>query len=485
MKKIKIILLLTSILFSEFIYAQQTKSFQWIGGPTYILQLGSFKILTDPMLCPKSDTAFVIKKHPSTGAINAFVKRLTESAVFDTTNVDVLLISHLHADHFDKEAKEILNKDLTTVVPTANKETLLKWGFHNTTGLKWNDTITFKKDFETLKIIAVKALHAHDEHLNTELGRVNGYIIEYNDGKNTFRIYWTGDTVWFDEIEDYKKFGKINLLIPNMGAVGADGNIGRRGLDATECMKIILCLNPTLIIPVHHSTFSHYVEPISVLQKLLEKTKYKSLLKVIKENSTIKIGNEMTNIYPNTSNISQQYFTNTYDPKNSSLIKLNPHSSFTTEREKQSEIYLIEGSITIDSETYESGTYISTGKVKELLTNTNVAKFFFYQEPIEKTSEEITLKPTQQVWGESGVSGMKSAKLRSSGHSLILVSWEPGTEVSFHIHPHGEEVFVLKGELFDRQTSLKSQEWVRMLPNTGHSPNTKERTLILLRNGHL
>ena len=60
MKKIKIILLLTSILFSEFISAQQTKSFQWIGGPTYILQLGSFKILTDPMLCPKSDTAFVI-----------------------------------------------------------------------------------------------------------------------------------------------------------------------------------------------------------------------------------------------------------------------------------------------------------------------------------------------------------------------------------------------------------------------------------------
>lgn len=485
MKKIKIILLFTGILFSVYASAQQTKSFQWIGGPTYILQLGSFKILTDPMLCPKSDTAFVIKKHPTTGAINTFVKRLTEPAVFDTTNVDVLLISHLHADHFDKEAKEILNKNLTTVVPPANKETVFKWGFYNTIGLKWNDTITFKKDFETLKIIAVKALHAHDEHLNTELGHVNGYIIEYDDGKNIYRIYWTGDTVWFDKIKDYKKFGKINLLIPNMGAVGADGNIGRRGLDAKDCKKIIQCLNPTSIIPVHHSTFSHYVEPISVLQKLLEKTKYKSQLKVIKENSTIKIGNEMTNIYPNTSNITQQYFTNTYDPKNSSLIKLNPHSSFTTEREKQSDIYLIEGSITIDGETYESGTYISTGKVKELLTNTNAAKFFFYQEPIEKTSEEITLKPTQQVWGEGGVSGMKTAQLRSFGHSLILVSWETGTAVPFHIHLNGEEIFVLRGELFDRETSIKSDEWVRMLPNTGHSPNTKERTLILLRNGHL
>jgi len=289
MKKTKIILLLTSILFSELVSAQQTKSFQWIGGPTYVLQLGSFKILTDPMLCPKSDTAFVIKKHPTTGIINAFVKRLVEPALLEASNIDVLLISHLHADHFDKEAKEILNKNLTTVVPTENKETILNWGFYSTEGLKWNDTITFKKDFETIKIIAVKALHAKDEHLNTELGHVNGYIIEYNDGKNIFRIYWTGDTVWFDEIKDYTKFGKINLLIPNMGAVGADGNIGRRGLDATECMKIIQCLNPTLIIPVHHSTFSHYVEPISVLKELSSKTKYKTRVKIIKEITIINL----------------------------------------------------------------------------------------------------------------------------------------------------------------------------------------------------
>lgn len=261
MKKAKIILFLTGILLSESGSAQQTKTLEWIGGPTYVLQLGGFKILTDPMLCPKSDTAFIIKKHPTTGVINAYVKRFTEPAMFDTSNIDILLISHLHADHFDKEAKNILNKNLTTVAPTTNEETLVKWGFYNTTSLKWNDTITSRKGFETIKITAVKALHAKDEHLNSELGHVNGYIIEYSEGKNTFRIYWTGDTVWFDEIKDYKKFGKIDLLITNMGAVGADGNIGRRGLDATECMKIIEYLNPVLVVPVHHSTFSHYVEP--------------------------------------------------------------------------------------------------------------------------------------------------------------------------------------------------------------------------------
>lgn len=289
MKKTKIIVLCGGILLSGSVPAQQTKSFQWIGGPTYVLQLGSFKILTDPMLCAKSDSAFVIKKDPATGATNAFVKRFSEPAALDTSDIDILLISHLHADHFDKEAKETLNKKLTTVVPAANKETILSWGFRNAKDLKWDDTITFKKDFETIRIIAVKALHARDEHLNAELGHVNGYVIEYNDGKKIFRIYWTGDTVWFDEIKDYKKFGSIDLLIPNMGAVGAGGNIGRRGLNAAECIKIAQCLRPALIIPVHHSTFSHYAEPISVLQESAAKTKYKARLKITRENSIINL----------------------------------------------------------------------------------------------------------------------------------------------------------------------------------------------------
>jgi N-acyl-phosphatidylethanolamine-hydrolysing phospholipase D len=286
MKNIKITVLF--ILFSKFAFTQQTKSFQWIGGPTYVLQLGNFKILTDPMLCAKSDTAFVIKKHPTTGALNAYIARFAEPGKLDTNNIDLLLISHLHADHFDNEAKNILNKNLKTIVPANNKETILNWGFYNVTGLRWRDTLTFKKSNETLTIISVRALHAGDESLNAALGEVNGYIIAFNDGKKTFRIYWTGDTVWFDEIRTYNKYGSIDLFIPNVGAVGADGNIGRRGLNAKETIKIIKELKPKRTIPVHHSTFSHYVEPVQVLKDLAGKEKLNKRINVLKENATIR-----------------------------------------------------------------------------------------------------------------------------------------------------------------------------------------------------
>lgn len=250
--------------------AQSAKTFQWIGGPTYVLQLGSFRILADPMLAPQGDAAFMLKKDPMTGALNAPVKRFVPPASFDTAGIDLLMISHLHADHMDQQARDLLQKDLKVIVPPSNTALIKSWGFNNATGLEWSHDLTFRKGEEELHIITVRAMHAA-EPLNKELGEVNGYIIEYKKGNEMYRIYWTGDTVWFDEIVQYKQYGRIDLLLPHLGAVGAGSALGRRGLNAEETVRIINTLHPALTIPVHHTTFSHYREPISVLQQQAEK----------------------------------------------------------------------------------------------------------------------------------------------------------------------------------------------------------------------
>jgi N-acyl-phosphatidylethanolamine-hydrolysing phospholipase D len=289
MKTIKITLLTVLTVFTQLAIAQKTKSFQWIGGPTYVLHLGGFKILTDPMFSPKSDTAFIIAKHPTTGELNARIQRYIAPAKFDTSNIDLLLISHPHADHFDNEAKKSLSKQLFVIAPGVNKEVIKSWGFTRITGLNWGDSSVMVKGDESLRIIAVEAMHAKDEPLKSQLGKGNGYIIEYSKGASIYRIYWTGDTVWFDEIQENIKYGQINLLIPDMGSVGSDGKIGRRGLNSQDCLKIVKALNPDRITPVHHTTFSMYVEPISVLQQTLDSTQYKGRLSIIKTGATIKL----------------------------------------------------------------------------------------------------------------------------------------------------------------------------------------------------
>ena len=283
MRKAHYTLLLALLLTVHAAFSQAHKSLQWIGGPTFVLQLGSFKILTDPMLGPVTDTAFVIKRHPSTGQHNAPIKRLIPPAQFDTSRIDILLISHLHADHFDAAAKSFLQKQLPVIAPASNRNMLIQWGFHNTRGLPWADTILLAKGAETLRIIAIKARHAADEPLNLELGEVNGYVLEYQSGRTSYRIYWSGDTVWFDDLQSLPHYGRIDLFIPNMGAVGADGHIGRRGLNTPEALRIVRLIQPSRIIPVHHTTFTHYVEPVSILYNALHQTPFKKRIVKVKE----------------------------------------------------------------------------------------------------------------------------------------------------------------------------------------------------------
>lgn len=217
------------------------------------------------------------------------IKRLIALADFDKSNIDLLLISHPHADHVDKEAREQLSKELYVIAPEINREQIIGWGFTNFKGLNWADSTIMHKADESLTIIAVEAHHAATDPLKAQLGKGNGYIIEYKKGKHVYRIYWTGDTVWFDAISNNKKYGEIDLLVPDMGAVGSDGKIGRRGLNADDCLHIANVLNPKEIIPVHHSTFSMYVEPISVLKTTMDTTSFNNKLRILETGETIKL----------------------------------------------------------------------------------------------------------------------------------------------------------------------------------------------------
>jgi hypothetical protein len=47
----------------------------WVGGPTARIELGSFRLLTDPMLS-QGPAAFIMNGHPSTGEDNVPIARL-------------------------------------------------------------------------------------------------------------------------------------------------------------------------------------------------------------------------------------------------------------------------------------------------------------------------------------------------------------------------------------------------------------------------
>jgi hypothetical protein len=83
----------------------------WVGGPTTRIELGSFRILTDPTL-GEGPEAFVMRRHPTTGELNVPIARLAPLPDVRLDDLDMVIASHLHADHFDTAAVERLDGSL-------------------------------------------------------------------------------------------------------------------------------------------------------------------------------------------------------------------------------------------------------------------------------------------------------------------------------------------------------------------------------------
>jgi len=253
----------------------------WIGGATVRIEMGSFRILTDPMFC-EGPEAFIMNGHPSTGADNVPIARLTPLPAVELDDLNLVMVSHLHSDHFDACAVERLSKDLELVAAPPNVERLRGWGFGRVEALDWGAERTWHLNGETLRVRAVPAHHAHEEAVDHELGMVNGYLIEHVASGE--RIYWTGDTVWFDAMTQLvAEMPTVDLLMPHLGGVGQGGPWGTISLDAVEGIRVVNVVRPGAVIPIHHTTFSHYVEPVSVFVDRLRASEFTGDLVVLAE----------------------------------------------------------------------------------------------------------------------------------------------------------------------------------------------------------
>ena len=257
---------------------------QWVGGPTTRIEIGSFRILTDPMF-GEGPEAFVMRRHPSTGELGVPIARLAPLPSVALDDLDMVIASHLHADHFDPVAVERLDNGVQLVAPTTNVKQLQEWGFDRVCGMQWQQERTWEKDGERLRVLALPAHHAHDDKSNHELGVVNGYLVEHHAPGSVFRIYWTGDTVWFDALTPTAEaLPPINLLLPHLGGVGKDGGPwGMISLDAIEGTLVAELVDPDTIIPIHHSTFDFYVEPIDEFVRQLAASTYTGRLIAMRE----------------------------------------------------------------------------------------------------------------------------------------------------------------------------------------------------------
>jgi anti-sigma factor ChrR (cupin superfamily) len=100
-------------------------------------------------------------------------------------------------------------------------------------------------------------------------------------------------------------------------------------------------------------------------------------------------------------------------------------------------------------------------------------------------SKRIVIDTNQMQWLDSPSSGVKRIPLEreeaESGRTTSLVEYKAGASFTKHIHPLGEEIFVLKGVFSDEFGDYGPGTYMRNPPGSSHAPFSKEGCLIFVK----
>lgn len=236
---------------------QSQLAIRWIGGPTLHLQFGPISIVTDPVL---GDSFRMID--PNTGEQNAEHLRLGAKPEPAEQDAPLVLLSHDHPDHFDDAAFALYHESARFLVPSSQETSLRTRGISQVDPLAWNQKRDIVKDGFRVSITALPAQHSARSELNAVLGEVNAYWLEFHTEDYRRSLFWTGDSFFVPGLSVWPD--RPDVFVPHLGAVGAGGPFGAVSMNGQEALEFSRLVGPKAVLPIHHSTFSLYREPISV-----------------------------------------------------------------------------------------------------------------------------------------------------------------------------------------------------------------------------
>ncbi len=219
----------------------------FINHATVLIQVDGINILTDPIWSERaSPVSWAGPKRVRKAGLS--LKKLPQ--------IDVVLISHDHYDHLDKNTLKALKKRFHPwfLVGCGNETLLNQLGIQRVKPLAWWQGVTYKKH----KITFVPAQHFSGrglfDHMTTLWG---GFVIQTSAGP----IYFAGDTAWGQHFKQIRqRFGPIFLSLLPIGTYLPRDFMHSTHINPTEAVKAFEQLNSTYAIGIHFDTFANLAD---------------------------------------------------------------------------------------------------------------------------------------------------------------------------------------------------------------------------------
>ena len=215
-----------------------------IGGPTALIEIDGFRLLTDPTFDGPGDYQLPHVK----------LEKLTGPAMSarDVGPIDAVLLSHdQHSDNLDHSGRDFLAEAKRVLTTEAGAKRL---GGKTEGFAPWAST-ELKKGGQSLTVTATPARHgpAGIEPLS---GDVIGFVVESSEAGSR-PIYISGDTTWFDGVAEVAKRFKAGVVLPFAGAAQTRGPF-HLTMDTNDTIETARAFPDAVIVPVHTDGWAHF-----------------------------------------------------------------------------------------------------------------------------------------------------------------------------------------------------------------------------------
>jgi L-ascorbate metabolism protein UlaG (beta-lactamase superfamily) len=228
----------------------------FVGTATLLVRLAGFTVLTDPNFLHRGEQVRLGFGLRST--------RRTEPAlgIDDLPPLDLVVLSHLHEDHFDRVAEARLPRALPLVTTPQAARKLRRKGFENAEPLRTWSNVVFRRGPAKLTVTSLTARHGPPV-VSAALPATMGSLLDFElSGRRLCRMYVSGDTLVHRRLAEIpERYPDIDLAVLHLGGTRIAGVL--LTMDADQGVRMMRTVPAARTLPVHYDDYGVFRSPLA------------------------------------------------------------------------------------------------------------------------------------------------------------------------------------------------------------------------------
>lgn len=212
---------------------------QLVRNATLKLTVAGRTILVDPFFAPKHSRPSFAGRSP-----NPLVELPLAPAEI-LVGVELVIVSHLHADHFDPVAQSLVPKHLPLVCQPGDEDKIRSYGFGTVTPL------ADRLEWQGISLTRRAGQHGFGPVV-AKMGSVMGFSLEA-PGEPT--LYWAGDTVLYPPVDETIRGADPDIIVIHPCGALWQGEV--IAMDAAQAVAVCAAAPHAQVVATHLDALDH------------------------------------------------------------------------------------------------------------------------------------------------------------------------------------------------------------------------------------